>query len=325
MSSLWIALMQIKGLGIKTINKLYFHFPHLNLDNIKELFESDVFLKIVKKDELREKIIDIRNNKKLLEQVSRQIKHHRDKGIEVVAINDTRYPELLKLIDDAPVALYCKGNIDLLSIHKTVAIIGTRNPTTLGVKAASRVASRFSKQGYVIVSGLADGIDTAAHIGTLNENGYTIAVLTSLDPIYPEGNRNLAKKIVEKNGLLISENPLGAPSGRQAFVLRDRIQSGLSLGVCPVQTPLKGGTQHTINYARKQNRILFCPKPLEEKEVEVTQGIYELINQGEARVIQTADDYSLIIDILEKQKWKILHKGSSTSDYIFDQKQMKLF
>src|SRR5699024_12058801 len=118
--------------------------------------------------------------------------------------------------------------------------------------------------GYTIVSGLALGIDTAGHEGALGaENGKTIAVLAgNLTQIYPAKNKELAMEILERDGLWLSETPIGQSNTRGNFVKRDRIQSGLSLGVCPVQTPIKSGTQHTIEFTRKQNRFLFSPIPL---------------------------------------------------------------
>jgi DNA processing protein len=128
--------------------------------------------------------------------------------------------------------LYAKGESDLLKHPRTIAIVGTRNPTQEGVHVAYRLTQQWVRYGYVIVSGLARGIDTAAHKGALEAAGKTIAVLgTPLDTIYPAENKGLAEQIVKEGGLLLSELIAGQSGFRSAFVRRDHIQSGLSLRV----------------------------------------------------------------------------------------------
>src|SRR5699024_10520052 len=145
-------------------------------------------------------------------------------------------PNLLRLIPNPPPLLFAKGNLDLLQSPKNIAIVGTRKPTKIGVKSAEKIATTFAEMDYTIVSGLALGIDTAAHEGALRiEDGKTIAVLAgSVANIYPAKNRELAERILAQAGLLVSETPLGQPNTRGNFVKRNRIQSGLSLAVCPV-------------------------------------------------------------------------------------------
>jgi DNA processing protein len=144
--------------------------------------------------------------------------------------------------------------------------------------------------GFVVISGLAKGIDTAAHEGALT-TGQTIAVLgTPLDKVYPAENKQLAARIAD-SGALIAEYPLGYASRGQSFVERDRLQSGMSLAVVPVQTARKGGTQHTIRFATEQRRLLFCPAPQsDEEDLPAYDGIWDLIRSGRARPF-TADDY----------------------------------
>lgn len=303
--ALWIALSNIKGIGLKTIKKIYTTFPNLTEENIydhfgkiKEAFNnSKTIQKILDQEQLEHKI----------EEAKTLIEEHDKAGVHVIDLASKNYPTFLRLIDDPPVALYCKGNIDLLKDHKQVAIIGTRNPTELGYKAAKKISTQFSEKNYIIVSGLATGIDTAAHIGAVQTTGKTIAVLAgSVEEIYPKENTELAENILEQGGLLLSETPLGTPTHRSAFIQRDRIQSGLSTGVCPVQTALKSGTQHTIKYAQDQNRLLFAPIPLEGREIEVTQGIYHLLDNGLAEKLEDEQDYEVIIQQLEKKKVELL-------------------
>lgn len=194
------------------------------------------------------------------------IARHRDANIIVLAINDVAYPPLLKRIADPPVLLYIRGSLSVIATLKAVAVVGTRTPTSSGTQIAERVSGFLAKAGYTIVSGLAKGIDTYAHRGCLSADGTTIAVLAnSLEPrlIYPAENRPLAEEIIDRHGLLVSETPLGQMPQKSSFVQRDRIQSGLSFAVFPIQTDIAGGTMHTVRYAERDNRLLFCPIPID--------------------------------------------------------------
>ncbi|MDQ0481069.1 DNA-processing protein DprA [Guptibacillus hwajinpoensis] len=293
----WYALNNVEGLGTKTIKKLFLKVPNLTKENLNQ---NKWFVKeVVKNTSVLERLFDDSYLGKRIEDATKQIKYHANQGIEVIEITSEYYPKILRLIDDPPPVLFCKGNLELLKDDKRIAVIGTRNPTELGYKAGMKISSQFSNRNFIIVSGLALGIDTAGHLGALKVNGSTIAVLAgSLDKIYPKENRELVDDILEKQGLIMSEIPLGGKTFRNSFVKRDRIQSGLSLGICPVQTPLKGGTQHTIKFAQEQRRLLFCPEPLEDKEVEATQGIYDLLDRNVADKISTQKDYEKIVVLL---------------------------
>ena len=152
------------------------------------------------------------------------------------------------------------GNID--AIHRDcIAIVGTREPTEYGITAAKRLGALFAESGYTVVSGLANGIDTAAHQGALEVDGLTVAVLASgLDTVYPIKNKELAGAILKNNGALVSEYSWGTMVNRSYFVARDRIQSGLSLGVFVVETGIKGGTMHTVKSCKEQKRSLIVLK-----------------------------------------------------------------
>lgn len=306
----WIALNNIEGMGLKTIKRIYQHIPSLSEDN---LFSNEQALTaLIKNSNIVRKIFDQNYFYSKIMDAKRLINRHNEKGIEVVHIGSEYYPKLLTLIDDPPTILYCKGNLELLKSHNAVAIVGTRNPTELGYKAAMKIAAQFVKRNFIIVSGLAIGIDTAGHLGALKSNGSTIAVLAgSLEKIYPKENKDLAEEIVKRDGLLISETPLGGQTFRNSFVKRDRIQSGLSKGVCPVQTPIKGGTQHTIKFAQDQGRLLFCPEPLEPNNVEATQGIYYLLENGIASIISKEDDYEVIIRKLDNVYSELLERETN--------------
>jgi DNA processing protein len=283
MRSLW--------LGTKRIRRIYNQFPDLTLSDFKD-DKLNQIIKMLRNKTIAESLSNYDLIKQYVKKAEESITYHQQNDIQVITISDSCYPELLRKIDDAPIVLYCKGNMNLLQSHKNVAIVGTRNPTSTGKKMARRIAKIFSEKGYVIISGLALGIDTEAHIGALEANGKTIAVLAGgLDSIFPKENLELAGEIIKKDGLLVSENPMHTPMFRAAFVQRDRIQSGLSIAVCPVQTDIKGGTQHTIKFAKEQKRLLFCPVPIEK--VPATRGIFKLLEEG-ALPLRDSDDIPII-------------------------------
>ncbi len=212
------------------------------------------------------------------------IDQHLEKGIHPLPITSNEYPILLRQIKDAPFILYAKGDISVLNNMYAVAVVGTREPTQHGFEMARLIANNCARHGCVIVSGLAKGIDTAAHQGAIDAGGKTVAVFaTPLDQVYPAANKKLADTICKEAGVLVSELPLGMQSWKGAFVQRDRIQSGLSLGVIAVQTDIEGGTMHTVRFAEEQKRLCFCPPPAdEETKAKQNRGIHLLIDQKKA-------------------------------------------
>lgn len=296
----WTTLSCVKGVGSKTLTELYENNPFLDFDNLYDYLET------VKKKSLF-KLLSFENIQLAKDKAEKLLAAHENEGIKVIPISSEWYPNYLRLIPDPPTILFAKGNIELLKEKQNLAVVGTREPTVSGIKAAQKIAMTFAEMGYTIVSGLALGIDTAGHVGSLlANNGKTIAVLAgNLTEIYPAKNKQLAMEILEKDGLWLSETPIGQANMRGNFVKRDRIQSGLSLGVCPVQTPVKGGTQHTIEYARKQNRFLFTPIPLAQDQNEnAIQGNLELIKSG-VYVLKDKDSYQTIHQMLQEKKERL--------------------
>lgn len=237
-----------------------------------------------------------------------RVSEHLDKKIFCVAYTADAYPPLLKLISDPPPVLFVKGNLKLLKVLDTVAIIGTRNATSKGLQVANRVSRYFIEAKFVTVSGLARGIDAEAHRAAL-DTGATIGVLAnSLDHVYPAENRYLASQIVNTGGALVSEMSLGEKTFKNAFVRRDRIQSGMSLAVIPIQTDVEGGTMHTVRYAENQKRLLFCPSPLkEEGHCKQYAGIWLLIRSQRAKEFQSKD-YLEVVSQIRDYKLNIVEK-----------------
>lgn len=244
----------------------------------------------------------------LLTKSQARVEKHLSTGIHPIAITDAAYPPLLKHISDPPPVLYAKGNLQILKVLDCVAVVGTRDTTPRGQQVASKVSSQLVSQGFIVVSGLARGIDAAAHEAACQE-GYTIAVLaTPLDKVYPAENKKLAAKILKTHGVLVGELPLGEQTHRNSFVRRDRIQSGLSLAVIPVQTDIEGGTMHTVRFAEEQKRLLFCPTPLEEeKDKKQYAGVWQLIRSNRAKPFQNKD-YSDVVMLLREHKTKLIQE-----------------
>jgi len=196
------------------------------------------------------------------------------------------YPELLTQLRGAPLALFVNGNIDALHLP-SLAIIGSRNPTRGGITNALEFARHMAKSGYTIVSGLAQGIDTAAHRGALEAEGRTVAFLGhGIDRVYPPQNHELAHQITAR-GALVTEYPLGAPPDKRHFPERNRLISGLSLGTLVVEAARRSGSLITARFAAEQGREVFAlPGSIHNP---LARGCHELIRQG-AKLVETAAD-----------------------------------
>lgn len=204
----------------------------------------------------------------------------------LVTLADSHYPKSLLEIADPPPFFYAKGNLDLLNLP-AIAIVGSRNASVQGEKNAEAFAAELSHYGLCIVSGLALGIDGAAHRGALAAGGATIAVVgTGLDIVYPAKHRDLAHQIVEE-GLIISEFHLQTPSKPQNFPRRNRIISGLSLGCLVVEANLQSGSQITARLATEQGREVFAiPGSIHSP---MSKGCHQLIKQG-AKLVDSVQD-----------------------------------
>ena len=222
----------------------------------------------------------------VFEEATREAEQARQLGASFLTFRDAAYPPLLKEIFDPPLLLYARGAIELLGAPG-VAIVGTRRPTQYGKVMAERLASDLAGRGLVITSGLARGIDSAAHRGALQANGKTIAVLgTGMDVVYPAENKKLFADIAEK-GLLLSEFPLGSFPAPQNFPIRNRIISGLSLGVVVVEAAQYSGSLITARLAMEQNREVFgVPGAVTNR---YSWGPHVLIKQG-AKLVQDWQD-----------------------------------
>ena len=281
----WIWLSLIPNLGSKKkqeLLKLYnnpkiiYHLKEKELLNIKGIGEKVI-----------ENILD----KNIKDSVEKNIEYMIKNDIDIISIQDKEYPQVLKEIYDPPISLYCKGNTAILN-RKSIGIVGCREATQYGKSVAQYFSYQLAKQNINIISGLAKGVDSYAHIGAIcaqteknnskkemgslqikKDNsqvtnysymdnftncGKTVAVLgNGLDMIYPKENEFLAKQIMEEDGAIISEYPLGTKPDKMNFPARNRIISGMSQGILVVEAKEKSGTLITVDFALEQGRDVF--------------------------------------------------------------------
>ena len=208
-------------------------------------------------------------------------------GVTVISMDDPAYPPRLKEIYDPPLTLYVRGSLEVLT-KPGLAMVGTRHPTPYGSGMAERLACDLATHGLVIISGMARGVDTASHRGAISAKGKTLAVFgTGVDVIYPKENSRLSEQILALGGAHISEFPLGTFAAPQNFPIRNRILSGMSVGVLVVEAAEYSGTRITARCALEQNRDVFAvPGNVTNKN---SWGPNTLIKQG-AKLVATWED-----------------------------------
>ena len=220
------------------------------------------------------------------ESVDRELEWSEEPQHHILTLNDSDYPSLLREIPATPPILYIHGDRGLLQSPQ-LAIVGSRNPTPNGRITAQDFARHLADVGLTITSGLALGIDAASHLGALESDGYTIAVMgTGLDRVYPARNRDLAHAVAER-GALVSEYPLGTTPRPENFPRRNRIISGLSMGTLVVEAALQSGSLTTAHHAVEQGREVFAiPGSIHNP---LSRGCHRLIREG-AKLVETAED-----------------------------------
>src|SRR3990167_1574508 len=307
----WVATSAIPGVGTATFNFLLHRFKTL-----KHFWDADsAEIKKLKLDaKTKESILEFRANvdpKIYLEAVYK-------KGIKVLSLVDRDYPANLRQISDAPPVLYFRGTL-LPADDLAVAVVGARHATVYGRQVTEKLVSGLVSSGLAIVSGLARGIDSIAHRAALSAGGRTIAVLGSgVDTIYPPENWELAGKIIQ-NGAIVSEFPLGFPSVPSNFPARNRIISGLSLGVLVTEAALDSGSMITAGQAAEQGREVFAvPGPIVGK---MSEGTNNLIKEGVHPATEAAD----ILEILNiEQKSRQVTRNTRHERIIKDKDQAKI-
>lgn len=281
--ALWVALNQIPGLGNTSVCQLLTKFG-----SPEAIFSAPIReLREIVSDEFAQKI----SNGADFAAIQPTLDWLKKDNAHVVTLADEHYPQKLLEISNPPAILYAIGHLKWLN-HPSIAMVGSRSATPQGEKNAEDFAQSLCDQGVCVVSGMALGIDGAAHRGALKSNGTTIAVVgTGLDIVYPSRHRDLAHKIAER-GLILSEFPLGTPSKAQNFPRRNRLISGLSLGCLVVEANMDSGSLITARLAAEQGREVFAiPGSIHSP---VSKGCHQLIKQGAKLVESTADIFEEI-------------------------------
>ena len=285
----WIAFFLIEEIDSSFVQRLYNYFG-----DIEKAFNADDLSSIeglsVKKAEnflrLRDKV-----------DIDKAVKEVEERGINYFVFEDEKYPYMLKNIDNPPSVLYYKGDLKSCNLERTLAVVGSRRATRYAKEALEKIISEFQNTDICIVSGLATGIDTTAHVAALDNNLKTIGVIASgFDYTYPAANKDLYNRIENGCGVVLSEYYPTFQPLKFRFPQRNRIVSGLSYGTLVAEASLKSGALITANLTLEQGRELMCIPGLITNPN--TEGIYKLLKNG-ASLVTCADD------ILEVLGWEV--------------------
>ncbi|MCK4904958.1 DNA-processing protein DprA [bacterium] len=310
----WLYLNAIQGLGPIKGKALLDRFG--SPENIFKATDQElasvggIGADLIEKIRNKEKWLDLKQEISLIEKL----------GIEIITFQDSDYPPLLKNISSFPLLLYVKGNFQEQDYKMPIAIVGTRKSTYYGNSITSELAGNLTQAGFTIVSGMARGIDTSAHQSALKQKGRTVAVLGSgLNFIYPRENKKLSEEIAQ-NGVLVSEFPMNTSPDRFNFPRRNRIISGLSLGVVVVEAGEKSGAIITANLALEQGRDVFAiPGKIDSK---YTQGTHRLIQDGAKLVTRWTDITS---ELMPQIDWQTQEKTEEKPKIKLEEKENKIY
>ena len=300
-------LMQVKGMSRKTIYKSF----HLESKEYS-LVDIHNIIKQAALDTKRISVPSIRELEVIHDKYKTIIERSNELGIKIISYLDKDFPTKLRKITDPPAVIYALGNINCLN-EKAIAIIGTREPIDYGVKVADNLGFVLGRDGYTVVSGLAYGCDKHGHMGCLRAKGKTVAVMAGgLDKVYPAKHKELAQEIVDSDGCLISEYPVNCRPFKNSFIERDRLQSGLSEGLIIVETGEKGGTWHTIEYAREYGRRIGCYKHPSKYEFEQkTRGNQILLQEKGTFGIEDNNDLFEYKKLIDQKHEELMQQDAS--------------
>ena len=280
----WIWLSLVKGLASKRKQKLL------------EIYKTPEKIYNLKKEEIIKIkgfngiIADNILNKEEREKIDKYIEKMKKQNVNIITVEDVEYPQILKNIYDYPISLYIKGNLKILN-NQSIGIVGCRDASQYGIKMAQYFSYNLAKKDINIISGLAKGIDSWSHIGTIKAKGITVGVIGSgLDIVYPKENQYLYDKIIGENGAILSEYPLGVEPAKMNFPARNRIISGMSKGIIVIEAKKKSGTLITVDFALEQGRDVYVvPGNIDEIN---SVGTNDLIKQG-AKIVTTYKDIDI--------------------------------
>lgn len=295
-----VSISRINKIGASAMRRLFNFFPDAKQvweASLSDLLQAGLNEKLATEFVFKRKNIDPDNEMDKMQK----------ENIQVISFLDKNYPRLLKETHNPPFTLFYKGDLSNIT-EETIAIVGSRKFTQYGKQVTERIVEELIAQNILIVSGMALGIDSIAHITTIKNKKRTVAVLGSgLDQqhIYPSSNRGLAEEIIANQGLLISEYPIGTEPLKHNFPMRNRIISGLSLGTLVIEAGESSGALITSKYALEQNREVFAiPGNINQP---MSVGTNNLIKQG-AKLVHSANDIFEELNIKQIQEF---HKAQS--------------
>jgi DNA processing protein len=277
----------VQWLGLKTVprvgNRLFLHLIQ-RFGGPENVFSASRE-ELLQVEGVNDRLASLIQGYKIPKEVEQDLALAEKNGVSIITFSDPDYPTLLRHIHDPPPVLYVRGRLHTDSLN--IAIVGSRNATSYGRGVTERLSSNLARRGFAVVSGMARGIDAAAHKGALAAGGKTIAVLgCGLDTIYPSENRSLFYRIAE-SGAVISEFPFLTPPDARNFPVRNRIISGLALGTVIVEATQKSGSLITARLAAEQGREVFAvPGSVTSFK---SMGTHRLIKQG-AKLVEHVDD-----------------------------------
>lgn len=244
-----MTLGALQGVRTRAIRHAYEFFGGFEQASMEEILR---FVQMLQKDSVKRSELDqaYRRKDRILETCSKS-------GVSPIPFDHPSYPNKFSRLDPCPPILYLKGNESILACHVTVGIIGTRKPSLEGRQKALRFAGQAGEIGYTVISGLAAGCDSCAHLGSLGTAGKTLAVLPGgINRVFPKENEALAEQIIENHGALVSEYEPDERPEQYKFIARDRLQAVFSNKMLVVETDIVGGTMHTVNFAKNYGKDL---------------------------------------------------------------------
>jgi len=276
----WLALSLIPGLGNILLRRLLDEFGS------PEAVFGVGFSELIKIKGVREAVARKIIKRQFVSDPEKELRKLEELNARVITFFDFTYPPFLKEIYNPPMTLFTRGK-EISSQQIFISVVGSRNPTHYGQQVAEEISAGLARRGIGVVSGLARGVDSAAHWGCLRNNGFTIAVIgTGIDLVYPAINNKLFERIIE-SGAVITEFPLGTPPEARNFPIRNRIISGLGRGVLVVEAARKSGSLITASFALDQGREVFAvPGSIHSFK---STGTHFLIKQG-AKLVENAED-----------------------------------
>jgi DNA processing protein len=286
-----LALLNLKGVGIRRVDLVLSALDPGEFSSLRAIVEKARSLNI-RLPEASKMDLETASDKAL-----RVIQNCDKKNITYFHKWNSDFPSALIKIPDAPVHLFVQGNHKVLNTNG-VAVVGTRKPTNYGADSAYKIAARAVSKGFSVISGLAEGCDTQGHIGTLDSKGITVAVLAhGFGTIYPPSNRELAQRIIESGGCLLTEYMPDETTRPSNFIARDRLQSGLSRATIVIETGIEGGTMHTVKSTIKQGRLLGAvAHPQKYLGKDMVQGNQLLIRDGSAYPLAELEDLTAFLE-----------------------------